>query len=163
MLGGMQCAVRDLLDLSVRPSLGHIGFLLTLSASSCGLWMRLIPKAGPVFASEDEGFLVSTKIEKVIISDSLVDSLCVTTTSSIAGPPNVEGVMEAQALRDSSSSFMVSVNTTTVIPILSIMTKSRGSADKSDRLVNDLIWRLKSLDMEWLMGKFNLDRLSFRR
>ena len=62
------------------------------------------------------------KGEKVIVSDRIVDSPCVLTTSEYGWSAKMERIMEAQALRDNlMTSHMVSKKTTEVNPTRSIM------------------------------------------
>ena len=56
--------------------------------------------------------VLGDKVEKVIVSDRIVDSLCVFTTSEDGWLTNLERIMKARALRDNSmTSFMVSKKT----------------------------------------------------
>merc|ERR1712136_700870 len=80
-----------------------------------------------------------------MVSDRIVDSPCVLTTSEYGWSANMERIMKAQALRDNPmTSYMVSKKTMEVNPTHSIMTelKKKVSADKSDKTVKDLIWLL---------------------
>merc|ERR1712136_527128 len=101
--------------------------------------------------------VLGDKVEKVIVSDRIVDSPCVLTASEYGWSANMECIMKAQALRDSTMTCMVFKKTMEVNPTHSIKTelKKKGSADKFDKTVEDLIWLL--FDTSLLTFGFNLD------
>jgi molecular chaperone HtpG len=102
--------------------------------------------------------VLGDKVEKVLIGTRIAESPVVLVTSEHGWSANMERIMNAQALRDSSmSSYMVSKKTMEINPNHSIMSelKQKATADKSDKTVKDLIWLL--FDTSLLTSGFNLD------
>merc|ERR1712154_199820 len=89
--------------------------------------------------------ILGDKVEKVIVSDRMVESPCSLVTGEYGWSANMERIMMAQALRDNSmQGYMQSKKTMEINPQHPIVStlKERFTTDPSDKTIKDLVWLL---------------------
>ncbi|XP_046737460.1 heat shock protein 83-like [Diprion similis] len=89
--------------------------------------------------------ILDKKVEKVVISNRLVDSPCCIVTSQYGWTANMERIMKAQALRDTSTMGYMAAKKHLEInpdhPIIESL-RQKADADKNDKAVKDLVMLL---------------------
>merc|ERR1712043_118514 len=86
--------------------------------------------------------ILDKKVEKVVVSNRLVDSPCCIVTSQYGWSANMERIMKAQALRDTSTmGYMAAKKHLEINPDHSIVDnlREKADADKNDKSVKDLV------------------------
>merc|ERR1712062_596879 len=86
--------------------------------------------------------ILDKKVEKVVVSNRLVNSPCCIVTSQYGWTANMERIMKAQALRDTSTmGYMAAKRHLEINPDHSIIENLRlkADADKNDKSVKDLV------------------------
>jgi len=89
--------------------------------------------------------ILDKKVEKVVVSTRLVTSPCCIVTSQYGWTANMERIMKAQALRDTSTmGYMAAKKHLEINPDHSILEnlRQRAEADKNDKSVKDLVMLL---------------------
>jgi molecular chaperone HtpG len=89
--------------------------------------------------------ILDKKVEKVVISNRLVESPCCIVTSQYGWTANMERIMKAQALRDTSTMGYMAAKKHLEInpdhPIIETL-RQKADADKHDKAVKDLVMLL---------------------
>jgi len=86
--------------------------------------------------------VLDKKVEKVVVSSRLVSSPCCIVTSQYGWTANMERIMKAQALRDTSTmGYMAAKKHLEINPDHAIVEnlRQRAEADKNDKSVKDLV------------------------
>merc|ERR1712226_638294 len=86
--------------------------------------------------------ILDKKVEKVVVSNRLVSSPCCIVTSQYGWTANMERIMKAQALRDTSTmGYMAAKKHLEINPDHSIVEnlRQRAETDKNDKSVKDLV------------------------
>jgi len=102
--------------------------------------------------------ILDKKVEKVAVSNRLVESPCCIVTSQYGWTANMERIMKAQALRDTSTmGYMAAKKHLEINPDHSIMEALRIKADgdKNDKSVKDLVMLL--FETSLLSSGFSLE------
>jgi len=102
--------------------------------------------------------ILDKKVEKVVVSNRLVQSPCCIVTSQYGWSANMERIMKAQALRDTSTmGYMAAKKNLEINPDHAIMEQLRqkAEADKNDKSVKDLVMLLYETSL--LASGFSLE------
>merc|ERR1739844_525125 len=102
--------------------------------------------------------ILDKKVEKVVVSNRLVNSPCCIVTSQYGWTANMERIMKAQALRDTSTmGYMAAKKHLEINPDHSIIEnlRQRAEADKNDKSVKDLVMLL--FETSLLSSGFSLE------
>merc|ERR1712170_137254 len=89
--------------------------------------------------------ILDKKVEKVVVSNRLVSSPCCIVTSQYGWTANMERIMKAQALRDTSTmGYMAAKKHLEINPDHNIVEnlRAKAEADKNDKSIKDLVFLL---------------------
>merc|ERR1712076_69720 len=102
--------------------------------------------------------ILDAKVEKVIVSNRLVKSPCCVVTSQYGWSANMERIMKAQALKDSSTmGYMAAKKQLEINPDHKIVASlaDRVEANKNDKAIKDLVMLM--FETSLLASGFNLE------
>jgi molecular chaperone HtpG len=102
--------------------------------------------------------VLDTKVEKVVVSNRMVESPCCIVTSQYGWSANMERIMKAQALRDTTTmGYMAGKKHLEINPDHPIIEtlRQKADADKNDKAVKDLVILLYETAL--LSSGFSLD------
>lgn len=102
--------------------------------------------------------VLDTKVEKVVVSNRMVESPCCIVTSQYGWSANMERIMKAQALRDTTTmGYMAGKKHLEINPDHPIIEtlRQKADADKNDKAVKDLVILLYETAL--LSSGFTLD------
>jgi molecular chaperone HtpG len=102
--------------------------------------------------------ILDKKVEKVVVSSRLVNSPCCIVTSQYGWTANMERIMKAQALRDTSTmGYMAAKKHLEINPDHAIVEslRAKADADKNDKSVKDLVHLL--FETSLLSSGFSLE------
>lgn len=102
--------------------------------------------------------ILDKRVEKVVVSNRLVTSPCCIVTSQYGWTANMERIMKAQALRDTSTmGYMAAKKHLEINPDHSIIEtlRQKADADKNDKSVKDLVMLL--FETSLLSSGFSLE------
>jgi len=102
--------------------------------------------------------ILDKRVEKVVVSNRLVTSPCCIVTSQYGWTANMERIMKAQALRDTSTmGYMAAKKHLEINPEHSIIDtlRQKADADKNDKSVKDLVMLL--FESSLLSSGFSLE------
>jgi len=116
------------------------GLTFDVSEEEKKIWGQCVEEFKPL--TDKIKTILGDKVEKVVLSERVVDSPCVLVTGEFGWSANMERIMKAQALRDTTmSSYMMSKKTMEINPhnIIIKTLKERYVNDENSKTLKDLV------------------------